>query len=239
MAIDSNGKVYENRTLQFYGYAYGTTPVTLTVTINNTVVFSGEVSTINSPISNEDITSSPVLFTIQDSTLFPSNWEGSYPLSITVTGGDGIRISSMPLCNYKHSGSSVIWIAENCYIQENYLTIGNVILGNVRPGLVHWGENNSNIAMLFGNGGGNNGSVWMINHWATESSITVTGFDPAPGSADKYVECLVCKDNGSAFSKISINGVEQPNDPSATTVVKNNDTLECIFTIDLGDCPQS
>ena len=38
MAIDSNGKNYENRTLQFYGLAYGDSNVSLTATINDNIV---------------------------------------------------------------------------------------------------------------------------------------------------------------------------------------------------------
>ena len=50
MATGSNGLIYENRTLQFYGFAYGNTTVSLKATINGTDVFTGEVATINAEL---------------------------------------------------------------------------------------------------------------------------------------------------------------------------------------------
>jgi hypothetical protein len=91
MAIDSNGKNYENRTLQFYGSAYGDSNVSLTATINGNVVFSGELPTINSPlpIPPIDSTNAGLLFSLPDSPLFPTNQTASYTVSITVSGGYG------------------------------------------------------------------------------------------------------------------------------------------------------
>ena len=67
MAIDFNFRNYGNRTLQFYGYAYGDSNVSLTATINGDTVFSGEVATINAPIPllSIDLTSATVLFSIE------------------------------------------------------------------------------------------------------------------------------------------------------------------------------
>ena len=99
MAIDSNGKNYENRTLQFYGAAYGDSNVSLTATINGDTVFSGEVPTINSPMPLSPIDLTSVLFSIDNSVLFPTNWQGSLPMSITVTGGNGVLLNAIR-CNY-------------------------------------------------------------------------------------------------------------------------------------------
>jgi len=95
MAIDSNGKNYENRTLQFYGLAYGDSNVSLTATINGETVFSGEVPTINSPMPTPPIDLPSILFSLENSVLFPTNWQGSLPMSITVTGGN-VSVSVSP-----------------------------------------------------------------------------------------------------------------------------------------------
>jgi hypothetical protein len=92
----------QNRTMNFYGYAYGSTPVSLLATINGVTVFNGAVSTINQPLPapNVDITDAPVLFSVADATgLFPVDFAGAYPMSIEVTGGNGIVVQNT-YCNY-------------------------------------------------------------------------------------------------------------------------------------------
>ena len=86
-----------NRTLQFCGYAYGDTPVQLNAHINGQVVFSGAVDTINSPIppSETDISAAPPLFSVVDSALFPTEFQGSYPMTISVATGSGIMIQQI------------------------------------------------------------------------------------------------------------------------------------------------
>jgi hypothetical protein len=91
-----------NRTLQFFGSAYGdgTEPVTLTVTVDGTQVFSGPVPTSNEPMpvdAHEKLTS--VLFQIDNSTLFPTTFQGAYNHTVTVSGGYGIFLGVI-LCNW-------------------------------------------------------------------------------------------------------------------------------------------
>lgn len=138
MAIDSNGKHYEYRTLQFYGFAYGDSNVSLTATINGNIVFTGEVSTTNSslPIPPVDDTNAAPLFSLPDSQLFPTNLCGSYPMSIAVSGGHGIVLTAI-YSNYTDrvlmSERDASWLA-NCSIEGTTLTIGSVLSGNVSIG---------------------------------------------------------------------------------------------------------
>ena len=86
----------QNRTLQFIGLAYGSTPVTVTAQINGTTVFSGEVSTIDTPWPEPtDLSSGNVLFSVTDSSLFPTNFAGSYPMTITASNGLGIVLGDV------------------------------------------------------------------------------------------------------------------------------------------------
>jgi hypothetical protein len=112
MAIDSNGIHYEYRTLQFYGVAYGDSNVSLTTTINGNILFSGAVSTINSPLPISPVeTTDAILFTLPDSLLFPTNWYGMYPVNITVSGGYGAIFTKIKY-NYPTINSGAADFAE-------------------------------------------------------------------------------------------------------------------------------
>lgn len=93
----------QNRTLQFIGYAYGNTPVSLTAEINGTQVFSGEVPTIDTeiPPPPNDLSGATALFTLTDSPLFPVDFSGTYPMTVSVDNGYGIVIQNV-LLNYMY-----------------------------------------------------------------------------------------------------------------------------------------
>jgi len=83
-----------NRTFQFYGIGYGNTPVTVTARVNSTEIFSGEIATINQPIDpvpypTPEIANTTVLFSLADSALLNTDFAGSLPMTVTVTGGEG------------------------------------------------------------------------------------------------------------------------------------------------------
>ena len=90
-----------NRNLQFYGFAYGDTPVSLDVKVNGQQVFLNTVSTIPGevPIDTHDIVCDQILFEVDGTSLFPTTFSGSYSHSIEVSGGDGILIGPV-LSNY-------------------------------------------------------------------------------------------------------------------------------------------
>jgi len=91
-----------NRTINFYGYAYGDVPVQLNAHINGELVFSGAVTTLNESMpatSGLDLSGAPILFSIPDSALFPVEFAGTYPLTLSVATGDGI-LQCNTFCNY-------------------------------------------------------------------------------------------------------------------------------------------
>lgn len=92
----------QNRTFQFYGLGYGETPVSITASINSTQVFSGEIPTANVGIVPQP-TPSPVeqdvLFSIDNNALLNTDFAGSLPMTIVVTGGSGVIFGEI-LSNY-------------------------------------------------------------------------------------------------------------------------------------------
>jgi hypothetical protein len=99
------------RTIQFYGVAYGASPVTLTAVVNGNTVFSGEVLTADQPINPEPIVPGDqqyVLFSIANCA--PTNFSGSVPMTLTVTNGDGVLLGNI-WSNYQ-TGNTVGYSAE-------------------------------------------------------------------------------------------------------------------------------
>lgn len=85
-------KLIENRTYKFYGVGCGTTPVSVTATIGGTQVFSGtvptqEIALNSSPPANKIKT---VLFELANSRTYGTQFQGNVPVTLEVTGGDGI-----------------------------------------------------------------------------------------------------------------------------------------------------
>lgn len=110
-----------NRNLQFYGFAYGDTPVTLDVTVNGQTVFSNTVTTTPGTLpieSSNSIVCDQVLFEINGTSLFPTEFSGHYPHSVTVTGGSGVFL---------------------CDIKSNYMAhfVGNTVTGGTATSFVN------------------------------------------------------------------------------------------------------
>jgi len=100
-----------NRTFQFYGIGYGNTPVSVTARINSTEFFSGEIVTIDQPIDpvpypTPEIANTTVLFSLADSALLNTDFAGSLPMTVVVTGGAGALFGKID-SNY-YSGNVVV-----------------------------------------------------------------------------------------------------------------------------------
>ena len=90
------------RTFQFYGVAYGNSPVTITAKINSTEVFSGPVTTVDQPFPPDTYPAANaqgVLFTIDNSAALNTDFAGSLPMTLDITGGDGVIVQNI-WCNY-------------------------------------------------------------------------------------------------------------------------------------------
>ena len=249
MATDNLGLTYENRTLQFYGLAYGDSNVSLTAIINGTTVFSGEVPTVNSQISNNDT----LLFSLENSVLFPTNWQGSLPMSITVTGGNGVIFNDVN-SNYIQSGIVVEQVVmENSSIEGNVLTVGTVTSGTVTANLKLSG--NGVFSNTFIQSG--SGSTWIVATRPDPSvgqsvpSTTIIGkiYNPIPGNATAYFCCYNGTPTNSENtpdprSSVTIDGVAQvpplvPSQGVWTWQVPTGSTIAYNLNVSLGNCAQA
>ena len=198
-----------NRTLNFSGYAYGNSNVTLAVTINGVSVFNGEVATLNEPLPSPDVDldNAPTLFSVAATDLFPTTFSGSYPMSVTVTGGDGAIFGSI-YSNYmaQHIPAVTATLA-NSSIQGNTLTVGSVVSGTVKKGQVLTGNGITNYPYIIG--GSDN--TWTVSESqaVTDIDITATSYTPTPGNETSYLEC---------YSGVPINSERTPDSRSSVYI---------------------
>ena len=248
MATDNLGLTYENRTLQFYGLAYGNNNVSLTATINGTTVFSGEVPTINSPIPvpSIDTSNDVILFSIENSTLFPTNYSGAYPMSIAVSGGYAAVLNNIN-CNYMPTGNVNTTVMENSSISGNVLTVGTVSSGTVAIGQMLTGTD------IVANTRIESGSdaTWIVNNSQTVPNTTITGelITTVPGVADEYQLCydgypVNSEATPDPRSGVIIDGIAQvPPLPKSQGlwgwIVPSGSTIAYNLNVSLGNCAQS
>lgn len=240
-----------NRTLQFYGYAYGTTPVQLNAHINGEVVFSGAVPTIDQPLpvgDSPDMTAAPVLFTVPDCALVPTEFSGSLPMTISVATGDGIALGEV-YCNYMSSVVSTDQcVLANTSITNNALTIGTIVSGTPTIGQELWVDpyvDGGWKTTIYGVDLPTN--YCYVSPAQTVSPTTITGaiLTLTPGNATTFLDCYESvppNSEGTADSRssVTIDGIAQtPARDGAngtwTWVVPQGSTIAYDFNIALGN----
>jgi len=225
----------QNRTLQFLGYAYGNAPVSLTAQINGTTVFSGEVSTINTeiPAPPNDLSNATALFSVVDSSLFPTDFSGSYPMTLTVTGGYGIVVGDV-LSNYMSNTVSSAQL-DNSSINGTTLTVGSVSSGAIEIGQKLSGPGVANNTAVVSGAG----STWTVNNSQTVGPISMYAASVVPGNATGFLDCNNSSPIGDPRSNVVIDGAAQtpdrPPNGTWTWVVNNGSTLACDLTVSLGN----
>ena len=196
-----------NRTLQFTGYAYGNVPVQITANINNVTVFNGPVNTLDQPMPNPDIDMNlaPVLFSVEGTDLFPVDFSGSYPMTMTVTDGLGAVVRDIN-SNYMQQASV---LADNCTMTEATISgtelVFNSVTGTVIPGMNLTGSGIA-VSTVIVNGSGTN---WTVNKSQTVPATTITGTLPVPGNATAFLAC---------YNGTPINSESTPDTRSSVTI---------------------
>lgn len=104
-----------NRTLQFYGSAYGSEPVTITATFNGTEIFNSTIITINGSVNTTDPWNDAYpMFTAE----INSNLITNIPMIVTVSG-NGTAILGRVEANYLYEPNPI-------YSAEDYATLMDV-----------------------------------------------------------------------------------------------------------------
>lgn len=76
-----------NRTVKFYGLGFNPEPVSITVTVDGTQVFSGAIPTIDQAVPNVNAARSGYTFEELLSFEVPMDFDGTKPVSLTVNNG--------------------------------------------------------------------------------------------------------------------------------------------------------
>ena len=179
------------RTLNFLGYAYGDEPVIINAHVNGKLLFQGEVPTLNEPLPHvpygEGLGGDQVLFSMTDP-MFTTDFAGSYPMTITVANGYGVKVGNV-LANFmpfKPSGFVHVAFAtlENSSINGTTLTVGNVSSGEIIIGMIVTGEGIlPGTEILSGSG-----STYTVSKSQNVGSMTIQGtlWEPAHGNATTF-----------------------------------------------------
>jgi hypothetical protein len=98
-----------NRTFQFRGVGYGDSPVTVTASVDNTQIFSGTITTLPGNVPVPDYPTpqeayDTVAFSLDNSALLNTDFAGSVPMTIEISGGNAVIFTEI-LSNY-YSGNT-------------------------------------------------------------------------------------------------------------------------------------
>ena len=94
-----------NRTFQFRGLGYGDSNVTVTARVNSTQIFSGTITTIAGnpldpvPYPTPQVAYDTVAFSLDNSALLNTDFAGSLPMTIEISGGNAVIFTEI-LSNY-------------------------------------------------------------------------------------------------------------------------------------------
>jgi len=112
----------DNRTFKFYGQGYGSSNVSIVAKINSTVVFSGEIPTIALAANSVQPTPLPtdqvVLFSINNSSALNTDFAGSLPMTIDITGGESVLFGNIE-SNYYEQQNSAVYTADQLAVLNN------------------------------------------------------------------------------------------------------------------------
>lgn len=243
-----------NRTLQFYGYAYGNVPVQLNAHINGELVFSGAVDAIDEPINYaSDMTKAPVLFSVASSDLFPIDFSGSCPMTVSVATGLGVQLGNV-YSNYMPTGEAPAFTDPveliNTSITGTTLNVGTVQAGTVKVGQALAAVTNTGILIpgvvaegtVITDG---SGSTWTVNISQEVSAQNIGGQIPVPQEPTIFSMCYVnstpvnSEGTPDVRSSVKIDDVTQvpPNPPSPgvwTWTVPQGSTISCNLNISPG-----
>lgn len=232
-----------NRTLEFYGTAYGNATVQINAHINGQLVFSGPVTTVPGGIPISNITPpTTALFTVPESSLVPVSFAGTYPVTVSVATGSGILLNEV-WSNYMSPDEPGALFDGS--ISGTTLTVTSVdprSTGPIKVGLRVTTKLPDGTLATLGNIVSGSGTSWTLDTASTTSETHMGAFKY--GSADVY-QLLYggtptnSDNNGDCYSSITIDGVAvDPLPPESignqTLIVLAGSTLVATLNISEG-----
>jgi hypothetical protein len=197
---------------------------------------------------NIDLSSYPVLFSVENSDLFPTDFSGSYPMTLTVNGGAGIAVGVVQ-SNYmlhlpvvEHTSTML-----DAAIDGTTLTIGSISSGPVGVGLFLTGSNILPETRIV------SGSdlTWTVDKSQSVLPTTITGnyTTLTPGNATVFVDCFNgvpanSESTPDGRSSVTIDGITQVPQRNFTSrpltgfwtwIIKSGQILACDFSVGLGN----
>jgi hypothetical protein len=229
-----------NRTLQFYGLAYGDVPVQVNAHINGQLVFTGAVPTVPGEPPLEPVYPMPVLFSIVESALYPTSYSGAYPMTISVATGNGIDVGevfsnyiSSPTgtthCNGSVSGTTLtvesftndipMVIGQSLFVEIDGVltTVGIIVSGS---GLT-WTLDKTNTILL----------TKMASQTVGSADSYLVNYNGHPANEDQTTDCR---------SSVTIDGMAETGLTPGTVGQKPwrinaGSTLGCNFNVSVGN----
>jgi len=111
------------RTMNFYGYGYGSTPANVTVTLNSTEIFSGEIPTLDQEAVFLHPDEQVVIFTAQ----IPMDFAGNANVVVTANNGyvhnDYVSINYIPISNPAYTTEQLAILANPTTTQSERVAI--------------------------------------------------------------------------------------------------------------------
>lgn len=239
-----------NRTLQFIGYAYGSEPVEITACINDEVVFSGAVDTIDGPVEyNPQMDSNPVLFSVENNPLFPVDFAGSYTMTVTVNSAGHVQLGPI-LSNFMIP--STLQYTDKSYLANSSINGTTLTVGSVESGAVKAGQfliavdpiTGASLTDVISIGTqilSGSGSTWTINKEQTVEQTDILAGIPNMDLETIFTNCYYAVPANSEGtpdprSSVKIDGeLQVPPLPKSTGIwtwnILGGSTLECQLTV--------
>jgi hypothetical protein len=109
-----------NRSLRFYGIGIGPTPVEVTFNFNGVEVHSGPIPTVNDPIAPgvDPFSIEQIMFTIEDSAEYNTEFNGVVPVSVTMTQGQMMIFTTI-------TGNYWGTVPNPAFTTEQYIVLDN------------------------------------------------------------------------------------------------------------------
>lgn len=233
-----------NRTLQFYGYAWGDVPVQMNAHINGELVFSGAVATTagDPPPQPINMDSAPVLFSLTDSALYPTSYSGAYPMTVSVATGNGLIVGKVAsnymgtsdLADFTGSISGTTLTVSS--VTSGELSVGQFVSAPPVEGVYPIAKDTTIVS--------GSGSTWVVSVSQTVAEMSMRAGKNVAGTATDFLPCFTgtpvnSEGTPDPRSSVQINGVQQvpPLEKSEGVwcwFIDAGSTLECNFNVSVG-----